>query len=58
MDTMAIVPADDLRVCGWCPFKKMCWGQKWQEYIANPALAVDAAARLLPDQLLPPGAPR
>jgi CRISPR/Cas system-associated exonuclease Cas4 (RecB family) len=58
MSTLAVVAQDNMQVCSWCPYRRMCHGQKWWTYVQDPSLAVDAAARLIPDQLLPPGAPR
>jgi CRISPR/Cas system-associated exonuclease Cas4 (RecB family) len=58
MDTMQIVPVDDIKTCSWCAFRKICHGARWEAYVRDPAVAVDAAVRLMPEQLLPEGAPR
>lgn len=58
MATQQVVPTDDVRVCGYCEFQKMCWGQRWERYVQEPVNAMDAARKIMPEALLPPDAPR
>jgi len=37
------VPADDIRVCGWCGYRPICWGRAWWRYLEDPELARRAA---------------
>jgi CRISPR/Cas system-associated exonuclease Cas4 (RecB family) len=58
MATQQIVPTDDPRTCSYCEFKAMCWGKRWERYVAEPTSAIEAARQTMPEQLLPADAPR
>jgi CRISPR/Cas system-associated exonuclease Cas4 (RecB family) len=55
IERRVFVPCDDVRVCGWCGYRPICWGARWWEYLKDGGIDVarDAAARALHDQLLP-----
>jgi RecB family exonuclease len=58
MATNQIFPTDDMKTCSWCALRKICHGQPWWRYVQEPVSAMDAARTIMPEQLLPPDAPR
>jgi RecB family exonuclease len=51
MSHRKVWPTDDQRVCSWCPYRPMCWGQPWESWLANPEMARRAAESLMPDRV-------
>ena len=45
-------PVDDVRVCGWCGYRPICWGRAWWRYLDDPELARRAAREHLSGRVL------
>jgi CRISPR/Cas system-associated exonuclease Cas4 (RecB family) len=45
-------PVDDVRVCGWCGYRSICWGRAWWKYLEDPELARRAAREHLAGRVL------
>lgn len=53
IDRRAFAPCDQLTACGWCGYRKICWGNKWWEFLTDPELARRAAYKVMEDDLTP-----
>lgn len=46
------VPVDDIRICGWCGYRPICWGKPWWRYLVDPEEARKAARQHLASMLV------
>lgn len=44
-------PTDDPKTCSWCPYRDVCWGHPWWDYLRSPDRAAAVATETMPEKV-------